>query len=195
MSERVLAGLKPEKVFEYFENISAIPRGSGNTEQISSYCAALAASKGLKYIKDGLGNVVIFKPASKGMESSEPVIIQGHLDMVCEKVHGSTHDFKKEGLKLIVDGDFVHADGTTLGGDDGIAVAMALALIDSDDLKHPPLEVVLTVDEEVGMDGAVGIDTSVLSGKRMINIDSEAEGYLWTSCAGGKRVDILLPFK
>ncbi len=195
MSERVLAGLKPEKVFEYFENISAIPRGSGNTEQISSYCAALAASKGLKYIKDGLGNVVIFKPASKGMESSEPVIIQGHLDMVCEKVHGSTHDFKKDGLKLIVDGDFVHADGTTLGGDDGIAVAMALALIDSDDLKHPPLEVVLTVDEEVGMDGAVGIDTSVLSGKRMINIDSEAEGYLWASCAGGKRVDILLPFK
>lgn len=195
MSERILAGLKPEKVFEYFENISAIPRGSGNTEQISAYCADLAERKGLKYIKDELGNVVIFKPASKGMEGSEPVIIQGHLDMVCEKVHGSTHDFKKDGLKLIVEDDIVRADGTTLGGDDGIAVAMALALIDSDDLKHPALEVVLTVDEEVGMDGAVGIDTSVLSGRRMINIDSEAEGYLWASCAGGKRVDILLPSK
>lgn len=195
MSERILAGLKPEKVFEYFENISAIPRGSGNTEQISAYCADLAERKGLKYIKDELGNVVIFKPASKGMEGSEPVIIQGHLDMVCEKVHGSTHDFKKDGLKLIVEDDIVRADGTTLGGDDGIAVAMTLALIDSDDLKHPALEVVLTVDEEVGMDGAVGIDTSVLSGRRMINIDSEAEGYLWASCAGGKRVDILLPSK
>lgn len=195
MSERILAGLKPEKVFEYFENISAIPRGSGNTEQISAYCADLAERKGLKYIKDELGNVVIFKPASKGMEGSEPVIIQGHLDMVCVKVHGSTHDFKKDGLKLIVEDDIVRADGTTLGGDDGIAVAMALALIDSDDLKHPALEVVLTVDEEVGMDGAVGIDTSVLSGRRMINIDSEAEGYLWASCAGGKRVDILLPSK
>lgn len=195
MSERILAGLKPEKVFEYFENISAIPRGSGNTEQISAYCADLAERKGLKYIKDELGNVVIFKPASKGMEGSEPVIIQGHLDMVCEKVHGSTHDFKKDGLKLIVEDDIVRADGTTLGGDDGIAVAMALALIDSDDLKHPSLEVVLTVDEEVGMDGAVGIDTSVLRGRRMINIDSEAEGYLWASCAGGKRVDILLPSK
>ena len=195
MSERVLAGLKPEKVFEYFENISAIPRGSGNTEQISSYCAALAASKGLKYIKDGLGNVVIFKPASKGMESSEPVIIQGHLDMVCEKVHGSTHDFKKDGLKLIVDGDFVHADGTTLGGDDGIAVAMALALIDSDDLKHPPLEVVLTVDEEVGMDGAFALDCSDLKGKKLLNLDSEEEGVFTVSCAGGVRLDCTLELK
>ena len=106
-----------------------------------------------------------------------------------------TLDMEKEGLDVTNDDKFVFAKGTTLGGDDGIAVAMALALIDSDDLKHPPLEVVLTVDEEVGMDGAVGIDTSVLSGKRMINIDSEAEGYLWASCAGGKRVDILLPFK
>ena len=195
MSERVLAGLKPEKLFEYFENISAIPRGSGNTEQISSYCAALAASKGLKYIKDGLGNVVIFKPASKGMESSEPVIIQGHLDMVCEKVHGSTHDFKKDGLNLIVDGDFVHADGTTLGGDDGIAVAMALALIDSDDLKHPPLEVVLTVDEEVGMDGAFALDCSDLKGKKLLNLDSEEEGVFTVSCAGGVRLDCALELK
>lgn len=193
MSERVLAGLKPEKVFEYFENISAIPRGSGNTEQISSYCAALAASKGLKYIKDGLGNVVIFKPASKGMESSEPVIIQGHLDMVCEKVHGSTHDFKKEGLKLIVDGDFVHADGTTLGGDDGIAVAYALALLADDTIPHPPLEVIITVDEEIGMLGAADIDLSDLKGRIMVNLDSEDEGILTVSCAGGARSTLKLP--
>lgn len=193
MSERVLAGLKPEKVFEYFENISAIPRGSGNTEQISSYCAALAASKGLKYIKDGLGNVVIFKPASKGMESSEPVIIQGHLDMVCEKVHGSTHDFKKDGLKLIVDGDFVHAEGTTLGGDDGIAVAYALALLADDTIPHPPLEVIITVDEEIGMLGADVIDLSELKGRTMINLDSEDEGIFTVSCAGGATATISLP--
>lgn len=195
MSERILAGLKPEKVFEYFEKISEIPRGSGNTDMISSYCVEFAKSKGLEYVSDELGNVIIFKPASKGKESSPPVIIQGHLDMVCEKVHGSEHDFFKDGLKLFVDGDFVRAKETTLGGDDGIAVAMALALLDDNSLCHPPLEIVLTVDEEVGMDGVVGIDTSVLSGKRMINIDSEAEGYLWASCAGGKRVDILLPYE
>lgn len=193
MSERVLAGLKPEKVFEFFEAISEIPRGSGNTDMISAYCVEFAKSRGLEYVSDSLGNVIIFKPASSGMENSLPVIIQGHLDMVCEKVHGSNHDFLNDGLKLYVDGDNVRAKDTTLGGDDGIAVAMALALLDSNNLRHPPLEIVLTVDEEVGMDGVMGIDTSVLHGKRMINIDSEAEGYLWASCAGGKRVDILLP--
>lgn len=195
MSERVLAGLKPEKVFGFFEKISEIPRGSGNTDMISSYCEEFAKKKGFDYVRDELGNIIIFKPASKGMENSEPIIIQGHLDMVCVKVHGSEHDFFKDGLKLFVDGDFVRAKETTLGGDDGIAVAMALALLDDDSLRHPPLEVVFTVDEEVGMDGVRGIDTSVLKGKRMINIDSEAEGCLWASCAGGKRVDVLLPCK
>lgn len=188
----ILKGLKPEKVFEYFEAISAIPRGSGNTEKIRGYCADFARQRNLKYITDDSGNIIIFKDACNS-ESTDPVIIQGHLDMVWEKNENSNINFEADGLSLVVEGDFIHADGTTLGGDDGIAVAMGLALLDSDDITHPPLEVVFTSDEETGMTGATGIDTSVLNGKRMINLDSEAEGTLWVSCAGGVRADICLP--
>jgi len=188
---RILDGLKPEKVFEYFEEISAIPRGSGNTDNIRDYCVDFAKKRGCEYIADEWGNVVIFKPAFKN-EKSEPVIIQGHLDMVWEKDETSNINFETDGLELAVDGDFVRANGTTLGGDDGIAVAMCLALLDSDDIPHPPLEIVLTADEEVGMTGAGGLDTSMLKSKRMINLDSEQEGVLWVSCAGGVRADILL---
>ncbi len=184
-----LKGLKPEKVFEYFEVISAIPRGSGNTDKIRDYCADFAKQRNLKYICDDFGNIIIFKDACNS-ESYEPVIIQGHLDMVWEKNSECNIDFETDGLELCVDGDFVFARGTTLGGDDGIAVAMGLALLDSDDIPHPPLEIVFTSDEEVGMTGANGIDCSVLNGKRMINLDSEAEGTLWVSCAGGVRADI-----
>lgn len=189
---KILKGLKPEKVFEYFEAISAIPRGSGNTEKIREYCADFAKQRNLKYICDNSGNIIIFKDACDS-KSTEPVIIQGHLDMVWEKNEECKINFETDGLELCVDGDFVSAKGTTLGGDDGIAVAMGLALLDSKDISHPPLEIVFTSDEEVGMTGANGIDCSVLNGKRMINLDSEAEGTLWVSCAGGVRADIGLP--
>lgn len=186
---RILEGLKPEKVFEYFEEISAIPRGSGNTEKIRNYCADFAKKRKLRYICDDAGNIIIYKPACNS-KSKLPVIIQGHLDMVWEKNEQSKINFETDGLELVVDGDFIRANGTTLGGDDGIAVAMCLALLDSDDITHPPLEILFTADEEVGMSGAEGLDTSILEGKRMINLDSEAEGVLWVSCAGGVRADI-----
>lgn len=188
---RILEGLKPEKVFEYFEEISAIPRGSGKTDKIRDYCVGFAKERSLEYVADEFGNVVIFKPAC-GKDDSEPVIIQGHLDMVWQKDENCNINFETDGLELAVDGDYIYAKGTTLGGDDGIAVAMCLALLDADNIKHPPLEIVLTADEEVGMTGAGGLDTSVLKGKRMINLDSEAEGVLWVSCAGGVRADISL---
>lgn len=189
---KILNGLKPEKVFEFFEAISAIPRGSQDTEMVRKYCEDFAKERNLKYYSDDAGNIVIFKSASKGRENEQPVIIQGHLDMVWEKDEICNINFETDGLELAVDGDFVYAKGTTLGGDDGVAVAMGLALLDSDDISHPPLEIVFTSDEERGMTGACALDTSVLSGKRMINLDSEAEGTLWVSCAGGVRADIEL---
>lgn len=189
---KILKGLKPEKVFEFFEEISAIPRGSQDTEKVRKYCEDFAKEKKLHYVCDDGGNIVIFKSASAGRENEQPVIIQGHLDMVWEKDETCNINFETDGLELAVDGDFVHAKGTTLGGDDGIAVAMGLALLDSSDVSHPPLEIVFTSDEERGMTGASALDTSVLQGKRMINLDSEAEGTLWVSCAGGVRADIEL---
>lgn len=195
MNTNRLSGLKPEKVFKYFEEISMIPRGSGNMEKISTYCCDFASARGLEFIKDDACNVIIFKNGSAGRENEEPVILQGHLDMVCEKTSDCPIDFEKYAVELVVDGDYITAKGTTLGGDDGIAVAYCLAILDSDDVSHPPLEVVFTTDEETGMFGAEAIDTSVLKGKRMINIDSEAEGTLWVSCAGGARTDIQLPFE
>ncbi len=187
----ILKGLKPQKVFRYFEEISAIPRGSGKTDKIRDYCVEFAVSHDLEYVADDAGNIIIFKEANCKTDS-DPIIIQGHLDMVWEKNEKGNINFETDGLELAVDGDFLFAKGTTLGGDDGIAVAMCLALLDSDDIVHPPLEIILTADEEVGMSGAMGIDTSVLKSKRMINLDSEAEGILWVSCAGGARVNIYL---
>ncbi len=189
---KILNGLKPQKVFGFFEEISAIPRGSQDTEKVRKYCEDFANERNLRYVSDNAGNIVIFKPASMGRENEQPVIIQGHLDMVWEKDETCNINFETDGLELAVDGDFVHAKGTTLGGDDGVAVAMGLALLDSDDVSHPPLEIVFTSDEERGMTGASALDTSVLQGKRMINLDSEAEGTLWVSCAGGVRADIEL---
>lgn len=188
---RILEGLKPEKVFYYFEEISAIPRGSGKTDAVRDYCADFAKVRGLEYITDDVGNIIIFKPAC-GKKSNEPVIIQGHLDMVWEKDETCRIDFETDGLELFVDGDYIGARGTTLGADDGIAVAMCLALLDADDIVHPPLEVVFTADEEVGMTGAMGLDCSVLKGKRMINLDSEEDGVMWVSCAGGVRANVNL---
>ena len=193
MNKKVLGNLEPEKVFNYFEIISSIPRGSGKTNKISDYCENFAKENNLEYYRDSVGNVVIFKKGSQGRENEAPVILQGHLDMVCEKENSCNIDFDNDGLTLIVDGDFICAEGTTLGGDDGIAVAMCLAILESDDISHPPIEAVFTIDEETGMIGAENLDTSVLKGKRMINIDSEEEGVLLVSCAGGARIDIALP--
>ncbi len=181
----VLENCEPKRVFHYFEEICKIPHGSGNTRQISDYLVQFAKNHDLKYIQDEMNNVVIYKPGTAGYENAPTVIVQGHMDMVCEKRPDVDHDFTKDGLNLSVEGDYVSANGTTLGGDDGIAVAYGLALLESDTIAHPPLEVFITVDEEIGLLGAVGFDCSVLKGRRFINLDSEAEGSLWISCAGG----------
>lgn len=181
----VLENCEPKRVFHYFEEICKIPHGSGNTRQISDYLVQFAKDHDLKYIRDEMNNVVIYKPGTAGYENAPTVIVQGHMDMVCEKRPDVDHDFTKDGLNLSVEGDYVSANGTTLGGDDGIAVAYGLALLESDTIAHPPLEVFITVDEEIGLLGAVGFDCSVLKGRRFINLDSEAEGSLWISCAGG----------
>ena len=181
----VLENCEPKRVFHYFEEICKIPHGSGNIRQISDYLVQFAKDHDLKYIQDEMNNVVIYKPGTAGYENAPTVIVQGHMDMVCEKRPDVDHDFTKDGLNLSVEGDYVSANGTTLGGDDGIAVAYGLALLESDTIAHPPLEVFITVDEEIGLLGAVGFDCSVLKGRRFINLDSEAEGSLWISCAGG----------
>ena len=191
----VLSPLQPRAVFHFFEELCAIPHGSGNTKAVSNWCAAFAKARGLEYHQDALNNIIIIKEAAPGYEGAEPVILQGHLDMVCEKEPGCQKDLEREGLDLAVDGDFVYAKGTTLGGDDGVAVAMALALLDSRDLPHPRLEAVLTVDEEVGMLGAAALDVSPLRGKSLINLDSEEEGVFTVSCAGGNRTECILPVK
>ncbi|MBQ4365447.1 MAG: aminoacyl-histidine dipeptidase [Clostridia bacterium] len=173
---------------DFFKEIAAIPHGSGNTKAISDYCASFAKQRGLRYLQDEANNVIIWKDATNG--SDETVILQGHLDMVCVQKDGRNIDFTRDGLRLHTDGDFLFAEGTTLGGDDGIAVAYALAILDSDTLRHPNLEVVFTVDEEIGMLGAAALDLSPLKGNMLINVDSEEEGTLLTSCAGGVRADL-----
>ncbi|MBR5524714.1 MAG: aminoacyl-histidine dipeptidase [Clostridia bacterium] len=188
-----LAHLQPQRVFSIFEQLCAIPHGSGDTGRISDFCVAFARDLGLCCEQDTLGNVMIRKPASAGYEDHPPVILQGHLDMVCEKAPDCVIDFAADGLDVDTDGEWVFAHGTTLGGDDGIAVAMALAVLEAQDVCHPPLEVLLTVDEETGMYGAEGLKPGCLAGRRLINIDSEEEGVLTVSCAGGARAEIDLP--
>lgn len=187
--------LEPEEVFRYFREISSIPHGSGNTEKITDYCIDFAKKHKLKSYHDDIGNVVIYKPATSGCCSDEAVILQGHLDMVCEKDTDCDIDMSKDGLRLKTDGKYVWAEGTTLGGDDGIAVAYMLALLASNDIEHPPIEALFTVDEEIGMLGARALDVSVLKGTRLINIDSEVEGVLTTSCAGGVRGYVHIPLQ
>lgn len=190
-----LKNLKPEKVFKYFEQISSIPRGSGNMKNISNFCMEFAKTHSLKAIRDDADNVIIFKDASQGYENSEPVILQGHLDMVCQKDDNISIDFEKDGLDLYIDGDFIKARGTTLGADNGIAVAMILAILESDDISHPPIEAVFTTDEETGMIGAGKLCFDNLKGKRMINLDSEDAKTLTVSCAGGSDFVMMLPVK
>jgi len=189
----VTSGLRPERVFYYFEQISSIPRGSGNEKAISDYCVFVAKELGLYYYQDEGNNVVIRKSASIGCEKAEGIIIQGHLDMVCEKNKDVLHDFIKDPIKLIVDKGYLKADGTTLGGDDGIAIAMGLALIEDNEIKHPQIELLFTTDEEVGMKGAKNFASGVLSGTRLINLDSEDEGIFVVSCCGGAKASISIP--
>lgn len=192
---RVLEGLQPEKVFYYFEELAGIPHGSGNTKAISDYCVQFAKERGLWVRQDEMGNVIIRKAATPGYEKESGVVLQGHLDMVCEKTQDCSIDFEKDGLDLETDGSMIWAKGTTLGGDDGIAAAYGMAILDSDDIPHPELELVLTVDEEIGLLGAVGIDLSELAGRKLINLDSEEEGIFLTSCAGGLALRCEIPLE
>lgn len=189
----VLTGLEPACVFHYFEQICAIPHTSYHEKALSDYCVRFAAERGLACRQDAMGNVLIVSPATPGYEQQAPLILQGHLDMVGDKTADCPLDLEKDPIQLVVDGERVRANGTTLGADDGIAVAYALAVLDAKDLPHPHLEVVLTVSEEVGLLGASGMELSDLKGRMLINIDSEEEGVLTAGCAGGCRVDHLLP--
>ena len=189
----VLSNLEPKAVCEYFEKLCAVPHGSGNTKIISDLCVGFAKELGLKWRQDALNNVVIWKGGTPGYENAEPVILQGHMDMVCAKTEHCDKDMTREGLDLATDGEYVWAEETSLGGDNCIAVAMALALLADKTMPHPPLEAVFTVDEEVGMEGAFGLDCSDLKGRQLLNLDSEEEGVFTVSCAGGVRMDCRLP--
>lgn len=188
-----LAGLEPASVFSYFEKLCSIPHGSRNTKMISDYLVSFAKEQKIAYIQDELNNVILFGEGTCGYEDHASVILQGHMDMVCEKDADCAIDMDKEGLDVTHDDKHVYARGTTLGGDNGIAVAYALALLADKTIPHPPLEVVITVDEEIGMEGAAGIDLSMLKGRTLINLDSEDEGIFTVSCAGGARSTIMLP--
>lgn len=181
--------------FKIFDEICKIPHGSGNTQAIADYCIEFAKECGCDAVQDNAGNVIIKKVGGVGFETSEPIIIQGHLDMVCDKTPDSNHDFTRDPLKLSFDGKYITAENTTLGGDDGIAIAYGLALIKDKELQLPPLEILLTVDEETGLFGAADLDGSLLSGKNLINLDSEEEGTLLCGCAGGITASVTQKFK
>lgn len=189
----VLEGLEPQEVFRWFEAICGISHGSSDTGKISDFLVDFAVQRGLKYRQDEWNNVIIWKAASPGYEQSAPVMLQGHMDMVCEKEADCDIDFAAEGLRLKLQDGVIFAEGTTLGGDDGIAVAYALAILDAEDIPHPPLEAVFTVDEEIGMLGAAAMDCSDLHSRIMLNLDSEDEGHLLVSCAGGVTTEAHLP--
>lgn len=184
-----------KNVLHYFAQLSSVPRGSGFNDKISDYLVSFAREHGLSCVQDELKNVIIYKAATPGYEAHTPVIIQGHMDMVCVTEEGAEHNFEEEPLELFVEGDLIGARGTTLGGDDGIAIAYGLALLADDTLRHPALEIVITTDEETGMFGAKALDTNQLRGRYLINVDSEEEGVVLVSCAGGCRVFGSLPLK
>ena len=188
----MLEDLDPKPVFLFFEELTKIPRCSGSEQQVSDYLVAFAKERKLEAFQDKALNVIIKKPGTAGYEKSPAVIIQGHMDMVCEKSKGSRHDFSKDPLTLKIEGDFVRADGTTLGADNGIAVAYALAILDSTDVPHPPIELLVTTSEETGMNGAHALKADHLTGKTLLNVDAENEGVLFVSCAGG--VDLVSEF-
>lgn len=191
----VLSNYEPREVLNFFEEISYIPRCSNDEKEISDYLVNFAKNRNLKYYQDEFLNVCIFKDGTKGLENKPSVIIQGHMDMVCEKNEGTEHNFKEDKLKIEVDGDWISAKGTTLGADNGVAVAMGLALLDSNDIKHPPLEVLITSGEEVGLIGATNFDTSILKSTMLINLDTGEDGKFLSSCAGGLKYDLSFEIK
>lgn len=191
----ILSALEPKRVFYYFEILCGIPHSSYHTKEISDYCVSVAENLHLNVRQDRWNNVTIWKPASAGCEHAPTIMLQGHLDMVCEQEHGNRHDFEREGLRLLLQDDYVTADGTTLGGDDGIAVAICLAILEDPALVHPPLEVVFTTEEEVGMDGAIHLQTDDLLAEVLLNLDSEEEGVLTVSSAGGSTSELHLPYQ
>lgn len=191
----VINGYQPESVFHYFEEISAIPRGSGNEKALASYLEAFAQEQGLFCYRDEVDNIVIKKAGSKGCEQLPGVMLQGHLDMVCEKNADTAHDFEKDGIKLYVEDDILRARGTTLGADNGVAVVYMMGLLADKTLRHPPLECVFTAQEEIGLIGASHLDGGVITAKTLINLDSEDEGVATISCAGGMRVRFYKPIE
>ncbi len=188
-----LSGLRPTAVFQAFAEISAIPRGSGEEKAISDHLLAFGRALDLEVIQDPSLNIIIKKPGTPGYESAPTVILQGHMDMVWEKADHSDHAFETDPIRPMVDGDRLRARGTTLGGDNGIAMAYAMALLSSDHIPHPPLEVLMTTQEEVGLKGASQVDPAHLSGKILINLDAEEEGRFFVSCSGGTRCTLKLP--
>lgn len=190
-----LEALDYKKVFYWFSELAKIPHGSGNVTQIADYLEQFAKDREISYVRDCADNVIFYKPATEGFEDRPVIILQGHMDMVCEKDADFEHDFQKDGLKLQFDGEWLSAEGTTLGGDDGIAVAYCLAILSDETLAHPALECVITTEEETGMDGAKALDPKILSGRYLLNLDSEDETTVLCGCAGGMRITGHLPLR
>ncbi len=191
----ILDNVEPKAVFHFFEEITQIPHGSDNVDMISDFYKKFADDRDLKCIQDETKDIIIMKPASVGYENEEPMILQGHMDMVAVKEPDCDIDMKSDPLRVKVDGDHIYAEGTSLGGDDSIAAAYELAILDDDSIQHPELYCILTVNEETGMDGARAIDMTPVKAKRLLNLDSEEEGYFLVSCAGGGRVYCRLPLE
>ncbi|MBO5864865.1 MAG: M20/M25/M40 family metallo-hydrolase, partial [Bacteroidaceae bacterium] len=181
----VKLNLKPQMVFDYFAQICEIPHASKHEEQISRFLQEFGKGLGLETIADEVGNVLIKKPATPGYEDRKTIILQGHMDMVCDKRKDVEHDFSKDPIKLIVDGEWLRADGTTLGADNGIGVAAGMAVLADNTLKHGPINCLFTIDEETGLTGAMALDANLLQGDILINLDSEDEGEIFIGCAGG----------
>jgi dipeptidase D len=191
----IIDNLEPKLVWKHFDEIRKIPRCSKHEEKIREYVENFAKKQNLKSKTDKIGNVVIFKPASSGMENKPTVVLQGHMDMVCEKNSDVEFDFSKDPIKLKLDGDHLTADGTTLGADNGIGMAMSLAILEDDSLKIGPIEALFTVDEETGLTGAFAMESDMLTGKILLNLDSEDFGVITVGCAGGGDSKIKVPFK
>ena len=178
--------LKPACVFEQFATINAIPRPSKREEKMIEFLKNWGESHNLETVVDATGNVLIRKPATEGMENRKTIILQSHMDMVCDKLVDIEFDFDNDPIKTYIDGEWLTAEGTTLGADDGIGVAIQLAILDSTDIKHGPIECVFTRDEETGLTGALGMEAGFMNGDMLINLDSEDEGQIFVSCAGGR---------
>ena len=191
----VLEHLEPKSVFRFFEELCAIPHGSGNTKAVSDWLMEFARSRNLEAYQDAMNNVVIIKEATPGYESAEPVILQGHMDMVCDKLVDVDIDFTKDAIQTYIDGEWLKAKGTTLGADDGIGCAIELAILDSNEIEHGPIECVFTRDEETGLTGAHGMEAGFMTGKMLINMDSEDEGQIFVSCAGGQTIHATFDFE